>query len=73
MGAERPNPAPRAGGHRVLDLVNAVVHDDPDHTPIHQASQTTTPCAVLPPGVPAGSIIAKHWYGLIPSAGDGAE
>lgn len=52
----------------VSGFINAGSLDLPEDTPDRRISQPAAPEPVLPPGIPAGSIIARHWFGVVDSA-----
>lgn len=61
------------GAAPVLKSVSVSDLDTPKYTPTRRIIQPVSPGAVLPPGLPADSIIARHFYGVLVVTVEAAE
>lgn len=63
---ERRNPSPLAGGDGASGVIGGKL-DALEDTPNRRISQPTAQAPALPPGLAAGSIVARHFFGVVDS------
>ena len=73
MRRETESPAAVAGRRRAQETVSVGNLDDPDNTPSHRIFQPASRNLVLPPDIPAGSIVARHFFGAVDSGSSMGE